>query len=80
MDFHSIPVLPVCAGIAVLVVAIAHLLFRQNRRERPCDDFPLVSVRDETAQRSFALYGRETLGKGLSEVCVCQVIRSRYAA
>ncbi|RKU47735.1 hypothetical protein DL546_002783 [Coniochaeta pulveracea] len=67
MHHQPVTVWPVIAGITVLIVSLAHLFLRKERRERPWDDFALVSVRDETAQRSFALHGRETLAKGLKE-------------
>lgn len=71
MYYLSEPLL-ICICIVAIAAAVIRSLLSKTRRERPWNGFPLVSVKGETPQRSFALYGRETLAKGLQEVIMCK--------
>ena len=56
------------ATIAIAIATRSLIINYSLAPKQPWKGFRLISVKGETAQRSFALHGRETLEKGLKEV------------
>lgn len=73
--------LSILLGAAIAVLGLSYAIietYSSLAKKKPWKGFPLISVRGETPQRSFALYGRETLEKGLKEVRILLSLLSLF--